>query len=403
MLTESSEQAGGYSMQELEQVCVNSERRWLSWVSSLAASTPDLLNPHSLVKEEKPAQRVLSSFPENITEETRSSVENRASSTKDSSPSNELSTKANAMNQPRNAPSQQQASTSSAMAGRQGPAATTNSKTLEEMKKRTQRLELMMEMMLEDNMNNGNMSNPSSTSRQRLERHESLKVIPDEVTSADEKSAPDINYANWTGFLPLENILEPDMVRWAHPLESLGLEENWSRVCDVTTPGQHLFTNIQRRLINIVAERNISTATQVRPTEQRIIATLIMSNLPPNLPSDRLQPAEYQTAPLMALSMAQHLELDVALYLPYDAPFTGWPLADTEAVLEELCLYFASGSMEQLAFLSNVQNVASARLPSTTSLLAAFTFHRLQFTVDFAMVEKPVQRIRNSGTRATYR
>jgi hypothetical protein len=63
-----------------------------------------------------------------------------------------------------------------------------------------------------------------------------------------------------------------------------------------------------------------------------------MSNLPPNLPSDRLQFAEYQTTPLMALGMAQHVESDAALYLPHEGTFAGWIQDDIEAILEKLCL-----------------------------------------------------------------
>jgi hypothetical protein len=63
-----------------------------------------------------------------------------------------------------------------------------------------------------------------------------------------------------------------------------------------------------------------------------------MSNLPPNPSSDRLQFAEYQTTPLIALSMAQHVELDTALHLPYEGTFTGWVQEDIEAMLEKLCL-----------------------------------------------------------------
>jgi hypothetical protein len=104
------------------------------------------------------------------------------------------------------------------------------------MKKRTQRLELMMEVMIEDNLNNGNMSNISSKARQRLEQHGTLSDNREEGTSVESKlakAAPDPNYAHSTGLLPLARLLEPEMVAWANPLEALGLEEQWSRICDV--------------------------------------------------------------------------------------------------------------------------------------------------------------------------
>ncbi|KAJ9117468.1 hypothetical protein QFC22_004318 [Naganishia vaughanmartiniae] len=362
---------------------------------------------------------VLSTLPEDSSRDRRNSVSTANSPARDIAPLGGGSSKTNSTKQPRGARSPQHTPASSIQVAKQESAAASSSRTLEEMKKRTQRLELMMEVMMEDSLHAGNMSSISSKARQRLEQHGALLDNSGKSSSVEAelaKAVPDTNYASSTGFLPLTKLLEPEMVAWANPLEALGLEEQWDRICNLfkqefsrilplshlrhpdffnnqcpflqtsillftsrTTAGQTLFTNIQRRSISTIAERNISTVTRVKPTDHRIIATLIMSNLPPNLPSDRLQFAEYQTTPLMALSMAQHVELDAALYLPHDGPFTGWAVADMETILEKLCL-------EQSALLAIVPNGASKRLPATPSSTPPASCG-LQFAVDFSMVE----------------
>ncbi|KAJ9098203.1 hypothetical protein QFC21_004532 [Naganishia friedmannii] len=145
-------------------------------------------------------------------------------------------TESTAMKQPKRTRSPQHTLASSSRAATQVSAAASSSRSLEEMKKRTRRLELMMEVMIEDNLNNGNMSSISSKARQRLEQHESLLDDQEEARSVEAelaKAASDANYANSTGFLPLAKLLEPEMVAWANPLEALGLEEQWGRICDV--------------------------------------------------------------------------------------------------------------------------------------------------------------------------
>jgi hypothetical protein len=82
----------------------------------------------------------------------------------------------------------------------------------------------------------------------------------------------------------------------------------------------------------------MTSATSAKPTIARLIALLILSNLPPNPPTERLQPAEYQTSPLVAMSMAQHLELDTALYALHEEDRTAWAVENVTTLLENLCL-----------------------------------------------------------------
>lgn len=178
----------------------------------------------------------LSNLPEHIAEDRRRSVDIKNSPVEDIVSLAGGSTRTSAIQQPKRNRSPQPTSPSLSRAATQESAAASSSKALEEMKKRTQRLELMMEVMIEDSLNNGNMSSISSKARQRLEQHESLLDDQVEGTSVEAEladAAPDANYANSTGFLPLARLLEPEMVAWANPLEALGLEEQWGKICEV--------------------------------------------------------------------------------------------------------------------------------------------------------------------------
>lgn len=100
--------------------------------------------------------------------------------------------------------------------------------SLEEVRKRTQRLELMMELMLEQH---------SKTELAAL--HSPLDSDPPQHSNAeqhgpdDELHAGDKNYSTSTGFLPLSKLMNPGKLSWAKPLEALGLQDRWSEICKV--------------------------------------------------------------------------------------------------------------------------------------------------------------------------
>jgi hypothetical protein len=82
----------------------------------------------------------------------------------------------------------------------------------------------------------------------------------------------------------------------------------------------------------------MTSATRVKPTLFRVIALLILANLPPNPPGERIQPSEFQATPLIAMDMAQHLELDAALHMLHEADPAEWHFMDLTRLLENLCL-----------------------------------------------------------------
>lgn len=133
------------------------------------------------------------------------------------------------------------------------------------------------------------------------------------------------------------------------PLPQINREEFYTQSCPLlqssillfasrTDPGLAIFSQSQQRLISAITDRNMSSATSAKPTIARLIALLILSNLPPNPATERLQPAEYQTTPLVAFSMAQHLELDTALHILCEEDSASWSLFDVSTLLENLCL-----------------------------------------------------------------
>lgn len=134
--------------------------------------------------------------------------------------------------------------------------------------------------------------------------------------------------------LPLPHINRDDFYRKPCPL----LQSSILLFVSRTDPGLQIFSQTQQRLINAITERNMTSATNAKPTIARLVALLILSNLPPNPPTERLQPAEYQTSPLIAMSMAQHLELDTALYTLREEDSASWGFFDVTTLLENLCL-----------------------------------------------------------------
>lgn len=134
--------------------------------------------------------------------------------------------------------------------------------------------------------------------------------------------------------LPLPHINRVEFYRKPCPL----LQSSILLFVSRTDRGLQVFSQTQQRLISAIAERNMTSATSAKPTIARLIALLILANLPPNPPTERLQPAEYQTSPLVAMSMAQHLELDTALCALHEEDRTAWAIEDVTTLLENLCL-----------------------------------------------------------------
>lgn len=106
-----------------------------------------------------------------------------------------------------------------------------NNESLEEVRKRTRRLELMMELMLEQNsktelaalhQQTENLSSQGSSDLERRGSH-----------SSDERITTDMEYSTSAGFLPLSKLMKPGKLSWANPLEALGLEDRWPEICSV--------------------------------------------------------------------------------------------------------------------------------------------------------------------------
>lgn len=138
----------------------------------------------------------------------------------------------------------------------------------------------------------------------------------------------------FSGILPL-----PHIHREAFYLESCSLLRSAILLfVSRTDPGLAIFSKYQQRLVSAITERNMMSATRVKPTLHRVIALLILANLPPNPPGERIQPSEFQSTPLIAMGMAQHLELDAALHILHEADSQGWQFMDLTGLLENLCL-----------------------------------------------------------------
>lgn len=104
-----------------------------------------------------------------------------------------------------------------------------NNESLEEVRKRTQRLELMMELMLEQHSKTelAALHSPHDTDRSQgssdAERHE----------SSHDRLTGDMNYSTSAGFLPLSQLMNPGKLTWANPLEALGFQDRWDEICDM--------------------------------------------------------------------------------------------------------------------------------------------------------------------------
>lgn len=138
----------------------------------------------------------------------------------------------------------------------------------------------------------------------------------------------------FNGILPLPNINRDAFYLEACPLLRSAILLFVSR----TEPGLVIFSKYQQRLISTITERNMSSATRVKPTVFRVIALLILANLPPNPAGERLQPSEFQATPLIAMDMAQHLELDAAIYILDETSPDAGQYMDLAVLMENLCL-----------------------------------------------------------------
>lgn len=112
-----------------------------------------------------------------------------------------------------------------------------------------------------------------------------------------------------------------------------------------TDSGLDIFSKYQQRLISTITERNMASATRVKPTVFRVIALLILANLPPNPPSELLQPSQFQTCPLLAMDMAQHLDLDAGFRILQEMNADEWQYLDLTGLLADLCLVSTSKSL----------------------------------------------------------
>jgi hypothetical protein len=109
-------------------------------------------------------------------------------------------------------------------------ASVASDQTLEDVRKRTQRLELMMELMLEQTSKTELAALESSHGRSRSP-HRPSDSRHQGTESSDDDHAFDREYATLEGFLPLAKLMKPGKVAWAKPVEALGLEDRWTEIC----------------------------------------------------------------------------------------------------------------------------------------------------------------------------
>ena len=104
--------------------------------------------------------------------------------------------------------------------------------TLEEVRKRTERLELMMGLMLEQSSKTELAA--FATTRQRSHSPRST-IGTDEHSSESQDGGQgfDMDYAMSARFLPLEKLLKPAKIAWADPLAALEMEDHWSEICEM--------------------------------------------------------------------------------------------------------------------------------------------------------------------------
>lgn len=114
--------------------------------------------------------------------------------------------------------------------GSDSTAAAQGTETLEEVRKRSERLELMMELMLEQSAKTELAVLVASRERSQSPRRKTAVKAEDSDSGVDGQSS-DMDYATAARYLPMAKLMRPAKVAWADPLEALGMEDRWSEIC----------------------------------------------------------------------------------------------------------------------------------------------------------------------------